>query len=132
RAGAQPDQAETQAAEHERVDVGDGVDLIVRVRDHGGEPVRGASVWVRTDRSWIEGQSDIRGIADFENLPAGAARLQIVATGWNSSGSSVDLDGGEMTIDVALEPRAAPKTGVRGAVGGGNGEQPTSDGSAQR
>ncbi len=110
-ATAQPDQVERQPAEREpaaREDVDDGVDLIVRVRDDDGEPVRGASVWVRTGRSWIEGQSNISGVADFEDLPTGAARVQIVATGWNSSGSNVDLDGDEMTIEVALEPRAAP------------------------
>ena len=82
--------------------------LVVRVRDRDGKPVRGASVWVRSGESWIEGQSDRSGNADFDGLKTGSTRVQVVATGWNSSGSSVDLDGGEVTLDVALERRAAP------------------------
>lgn len=98
--------AESMPAEH----TSDSVNLVVRVRDTGGEPVRGASVWVRSGEGWVEGQSDISGNADFEDLPSGKTRVQVVATGWNSSGGSVDLDDREVTIEVALDRRAAPQS----------------------
>jgi hypothetical protein len=88
-------------------------DLVVRVRDGQGEAVRGASVWVRTDEGWIEGQSDARGHAGFDDLPAGEVRVQIVATGLNSSGGAIQLDGTGATVDFTLEPRRAPLTSVR-------------------
>ena len=88
-------------------------DLVVRVRNGQGEAVRGASVWVRTDEGWIEGQSDARGHAGFDDLPAGEVRVQIVATGLNSSGGAIQLDGTGATVDFTLEPRRAPLTSVR-------------------
>ena len=64
----------------------------------------------RGGEGWVEGQSDISGNADFEDLPSGKTRVQVVATGWNSSGGSVDLDDREVTIEVALDRRAAPQS----------------------
>lgn len=88
-------------------------DLVVRVRTGQGEAVRGASVWVRTDEGWIEGQSDADGHAGFHDLPTGEVRVQIVATGLNSSGGAIQLDGTGSTVDFTLEPRRAPLTSVR-------------------
>jgi len=109
-----PDEPEAAGAPANRAD-DDGADVIVRVLGETGEPVRGAAVWIRSGERWVERQSDATGTAEFVNLPAGAARIQVVATGWNSSGDRVDVDGADVSVEIALERRSAPGTVSRAA-----------------
>jgi len=85
-----------------------GTDLLVQVSDDGGNPVRGAAVSVLIDDLEIERHSDDLGQATFNDLRAGQVLVQVVASGWNSSGSIVRLTGDRMQIDLALTPRKPP------------------------
>jgi hypothetical protein len=85
-----------------------GVELVVQVNDDAGKPLRGAAVSVVIDELEVEQRSNGSGQAKFRDLPAGAARVQAVATGWNSSGRVVTLTGERVLVDLALTPRKPP------------------------
>jgi len=79
----------------------------------------------------IEQRSDALGRARFADLPVGSVRVQAVATGWNTSGRNVALDGERVQVDFALTPRKPPAAGTAAAHGGepGAGKHPAGQGS---
>jgi len=108
------------------------VELVIQVSDGAGKPVRGATVSVVIDDLEMEQRSDARGRAKFSDLPVGSARVQAVATGWNTSGRNIALDRERVQVDLALTPRNPPTGGTAAAHGGetGPGKHPAGKGSA--
>jgi len=94
------------------------VELVIQVSDGAGNPVRGAAVIVVIDNLEIEQRSDTKGRARFGDLPVGSARVQAVATGWNTSGRNIALDRERVQVDLALTPRKPPAGGTAAAHGG--------------
>jgi len=99
------------------------VELVIQVNDAAGKPVRGAAVSVVIGDLEIEQRSNGSGQATFHDLPVGAARVQAVATGWNSSGRVVTLTGDRVQVDLALIPRKPPSGGAAGGVHGAGTDQ---------
>jgi len=107
------------------------VELVVRVNDAAGKPVRGVTVSVVIDDLESEQRSDMSGQARFRDLPVGTARVQAVATGWNTSGRNITLDRERVQVDLALTPRKPPADGTAAAHGGepGSSKHPAGKGS---
>lgn len=100
------------------------VELVIQVSDGAGKPVRGAAVSVVIDGLEMEQRSDTRGRARFGDLPVGSARVQAVATGWDTSGRKVALDRERVQVDLALTPRKPPAGGTAAVQGGAPKSEP--------
>ncbi len=80
----------------------------VVVRDYNGKPVRNAAVVVHSvgkndkqERGGIELKTDADGKCSFEGAPYGKLRVQVLATGFQTTGEDFDVE--QPTLDVTIK-----------------------------
>jgi uncharacterized GH25 family protein len=90
--------------------------LTIKVTDLKGNPVDRASVIVRfisghsvvkmgkATKTQYELRTNQEGVAHFPPLPEGKIRLQIIDPRYQTYGDTVDISGGEKTLDIHLNP----------------------------
>ena len=82
----------------------------VVLRDYNGKPVRNASVVIhpvnekgKQQRNGVELKTDAEGKANFEGVPYGKMRIQVLAPGFQTYGDDYDVKETTMEITVKLK-----------------------------
>lgn len=82
----------------------------VVVRDENGKPIRNAAVVMhpvndkgKQERGGIELKTDLDGKADFDGVPYGKLRIQVLATGFQTYGDDYDVSQPTMDITVKMK-----------------------------
>jgi Carboxypeptidase regulatory-like domain len=82
----------------------------VVVRDYNGKPVRNAAVVMhpvnskgKQARGGLELKTDVDGKTEFDGVPYGPLRVQVLATGFQTFGEDYDISKPEMEIVVKLK-----------------------------
>src|SRR5215510_9731552 len=80
------------------------------VKDHNGKPVRNAAVVLHPvntkgnqQRGGFELKTDSEGKTNFEGVPYGKLRVQVLAPGFQTFGEDYDIEGPTMDITVRLK-----------------------------
>ncbi len=80
------------------------------VKDDNGKPVRNAAVIMhavdakgRQERGDVELKTDPDGKANFDGLPYGKLRVQILASGFQTYGEDFDIDKAKMEITIKMK-----------------------------
>lgn len=80
------------------------------VRDENGKPVRNAAVVMhpvnpkgKQERGGLELKTDLEGKANFDGVPYGKLRVQVLATGFQTYGEDFDVDKSKMEITIKLK-----------------------------
>jgi len=101
------------------------------VKDDNGKPVRNAAVIMhpvnpkgRQERGGMELKTDPEGKANFDGIPYGKLRVQVLAHGFQTFGEDYDVEGEKLEVTIKLkrpqgqfsvyddrakDPNAAPK-----------------------
>ena len=82
----------------------------VVVRDENGKPIRNAAVVMhpvndkgKQERGGIELKTDVDGKADFDGVPYGKLRIQVLATGFQTYGDDYEVNQPSMDITVKMK-----------------------------
>jgi hypothetical protein len=80
----------------------------VVVRDENGKPIRNAAVVVhavddggKQERGGIELKTDTDGKAEYDGIPYGKMRVQVLATGFQTYGDDYDI--GKPSVDITIK-----------------------------
>jgi len=80
------------------------------VKDESGKPVRNAAVVMhpvntkgKQERGGLELKTDQEGKANFDGVPYGKLRVQVLATGFQTYGEDFDVDKSKMEITIKLK-----------------------------
>jgi hypothetical protein len=80
------------------------------VKDDNGKPVRNAAVIMhavdakgKQERGDVELKTDPEGKANFDGLPYGKLRVQILASGFQTYGEDFDVDKSKMEITIKMK-----------------------------
>lgn len=80
------------------------------IRDENGKPVRNAAVIMhavnekgKQGRGGMELKTDPEGKANFDGIPYGKLRVQVLATGFQTFGEDYDVDKAKMDITIKLK-----------------------------
>jgi len=80
----------------------------VVVRDENGKPIRNAAVVIhpvsdkgKQERGGIELKTDPDGKADYEGIPYGKMRIQVLASGFQTFGNDYDI--AQPSIDITIK-----------------------------
>jgi hypothetical protein len=80
------------------------------IKDDNGKPVRNAAVIMhavgtngKQGRGGMELKTNPEGKADFEGIPYGKLRVQVLATGFQTYGEDFDIDKGKTEITIKLK-----------------------------
>jgi len=80
------------------------------VKDDNGKPVRNAAVIMhpvstkgKQGRGGMELKTDPEGKANFDGIPYGKLRVQVLATGFQTFGEDYDVDKAKMEITIKLK-----------------------------
>jgi hypothetical protein len=80
------------------------------VKDDNGKPVRNAAVIMhavnpkgKQDRGGLELKTDIDGKANFDGIPYGKLRVQVLAQGFQTFGEDYDVDHAKMDFTIKLK-----------------------------
>jgi hypothetical protein len=80
------------------------------IRDYNGKPVRNASVVLhpvdkkgRQQRSGLQLKTDAEGNTNFDGVPYGPLRIQVLAPGFQTYGEDFDISNPETQITVKLK-----------------------------
>ena len=80
----------------------------VIVRDENGKPIRNAAVVIhpvnekgKQERGGIELKTDPDGTANYEGIPYGKMRIQVLASGFQTFGD--DYDVGQPSVDITIK-----------------------------
>lgn len=80
------------------------------IRDHNGKPVRNAAVVLhpvnpkgKQQRGGYELKTDSEGKTNFDGVPYGKLRVQVLAPGFQTFGEDYDIEGPTMDITVRLK-----------------------------
>jgi len=80
------------------------------VKDENGKPVRNAAVIMhavsdkgKQGRGGIELKTSPEGKADFDGIPYGMLRVQVLASGFQTYGEDFDVDKSKMEITIKLK-----------------------------
>ena len=86
----------------------------VVVRDENGKPVRNAAVVIHPidengnqDRGGIELKTDPDGKAQYDGIPYGKMRIQVLASGFQTYGDDYDI--GKPTVDITVKLKRPAK-----------------------
>jgi hypothetical protein len=86
----------------------------VVVRDENGKPVRNAAVVIhpidedgKQDRGGIELKTDPDGKAQYDGIPYGKMRIQVLASGFQTYGDDYDI--GKPTVDITVKLKRPTK-----------------------
>jgi hypothetical protein len=97
----------------------------VVIRDYSGKPVRNASVVLhlvsekgKQDRGGIELKTDAEGKANYEGVPYGKLRVQVLMTGFQTYGADYDVNQVSMEITIRMK-----RPGEQFSTYGPNGEE---------
>jgi hypothetical protein len=84
------------------------------VRDENGKPVRNAAVVIHPidengnqDRGGIELKTDPDGKAQYDGIPYGKMRIQVLASGFQTYGDDYDI--GKPTVDITVKLKRPAK-----------------------
>jgi hypothetical protein len=82
----------------------------VVVKDYNGKPVRNASVVLhlvtekgKQERGGIELKTDPEGKANYETVPYGKLRVQVLMTGFQTYGADYDITQSTMEITIRIK-----------------------------
>jgi 5-hydroxyisourate hydrolase-like protein (transthyretin family) len=82
----------------------------VVLKDANGKPVRNAAVVVhlvsdkgKQERGGLELKTDAEGKADYEGVPYGRMRVQVLATGFQTFGEDYEVNQPTMAITIKLK-----------------------------
>ena len=86
-------------------------DLHVTIlRDYNGKPVRNASVVLhpvnskgKQESGGLQLKTDAEGKADYNGVPYGKLRIQVIASGFQTFGQDYDIDQQEQQITIKLQ-----------------------------
>jgi uncharacterized GH25 family protein len=86
-------------------------DLHVTIlRDYNGKPVRNASVVLhpvdgkgKQESGGLQLKTDAEGKADYNGIPYGKLRIQVIASGFQTFGQDYDIDQQEQQITIKLQ-----------------------------
>jgi hypothetical protein len=92
-------------------DIGPTCDLhFVVVKDYNGQPVRNAAVVLhqvtekgKQERGGIELKTDPDGKANYEGVPYGKLRIQVLMHGFQTYGGDYDIDQYRMEITIRMK-----------------------------
>jgi|ERR1700683_283666 hypothetical protein len=92
-------------------DIGPTCNLsFVVVKDYNGKPVRNASVVLhlvtekgKQERGGIELKTDPEGKANYETVPYGKLRVQVLMTGFQTYGADYDITQSTMEITIRIK-----------------------------
>jgi hypothetical protein len=92
-------------------DVGPTCNLsFVIVRDFNGKPVRNAAVVLhlvsekgKQERGGIELKTDADGKANYDTIPYGKLRVQVLMTGFQTYGADYDINQARMEITIRMK-----------------------------
>jgi hypothetical protein len=80
------------------------------VRDENGKPIRNAAVVMhpvddegKQQRNGLELKTDADGKADFDGVPYGKLRIQVLAQGFQTYGEDYDVDKPSLDITVKMK-----------------------------
>lgn len=80
------------------------------IKDENGKPVRNAAVVLhpvntkgRQERGGLELKTDADGKADFDGIPYGVLRVQVLAHGFQTYGEDFDIQNSKTEITVKLK-----------------------------
>jgi hypothetical protein len=97
----------------------------VVIRDYSGKPVRNASVVLhlvsekgKQDRGGIELKTDAEGKANYEGVPYGKLRVQVLMRGFQTYGADYDVNQVSMEITIRMK-----RPGEQFSTYGPNGEE---------
>jgi hypothetical protein len=83
---------------------------LVVIRDYNGKPVRNASVVLhlvtekgKQERGGIELKTDPDGKANYDTIPYGKLRVQVLMTGFQTYGADYDINQAEMEITIRMK-----------------------------
>ena len=82
----------------------------VVVKDYNGKPVRNAGVVMHSvgkhdkqDRGGLELKTDADGKANFDGVPYGKLRVQVLAPGFQTFGEDYDINQAKMDLTIRLK-----------------------------
>ena len=82
----------------------------VVLRDYNGKPIRNASVVLhpvnkkgRQERGGLQVKSDAEGKCNYDGVPYGKLRIQVLATGFQTFGQDYDINQSEQEIVVRMK-----------------------------
>jgi hypothetical protein len=82
----------------------------VVVKEDGGKPVRNAAVIMhpvnsggKQGKGGMELKTDLNGKADFDGIPYGKLRVQVLAPGFQTYGEDFDVDKPKMEFTIKLK-----------------------------
>jgi hypothetical protein len=92
-------------------DIGPTCNLsFVVIKDYNGKPVRNASVVLhlvsekgKQERGGIELKTDADGKANYETIPYGKLRVQVLMTGFQTYGEDYDINQVQMEITIRMK-----------------------------
>jgi hypothetical protein len=97
----------------------------VIIRDFNGKPVRNAAVVLhlvnekgKQERGGIELKTDAEGKANYETIPYGKLRVQVLMTGFQTYGADYDINQARMEITIRMK-----RPGEQFSTYGPNGEE---------
>src|SRR5512140_4016361 len=80
------------------------------LRDYNGKPVRNASVVLhpvnskgKQESGGLQLKTDAEGKADYNGVPYGRLRIQVIANGFQTFGQDYDIDEQEQQITIKLQ-----------------------------
>jgi hypothetical protein len=80
------------------------------IKDDNGKPVRNAAVIMhavnakgKQERGDMELKTDAEGKANFDGIPYGMLRVQVIATGFQTFGEDYDVEKGKTEITIKLK-----------------------------
>jgi Carboxypeptidase regulatory-like domain len=80
------------------------------VKDYNGKPIRSASVVLhpveksgKQSRGGLQVKTDAEGKANYEGVPFGKLRIQVLAQGFQTFGEDYDIDQPHMEITIKMK-----------------------------
>lgn len=104
----------------------------VVLKDDNGKPVRNAAVIMhpvdpkgKQEKGGMELKTDLDGKADFNGIPYGPLRVQVLAHGFQTYGDDFDINQPKMSITIKLK-RPSSQYSIYGNTSGSASDKPNS------